>query len=57
MYLEHLIRVYLSRWESGMELGCSLLPKWNRTVRYHPRGTSVKDKDEVLVPSDPSASH
>lgn len=28
--------------ESSMEVGCSLLPKSNKTVRHHARGTSGK---------------
>lgn len=36
-----------------MEVGCSLLPKRNKTVRHHPRGISVKDQVKVLRALDP----
>lgn len=40
-----------------MEVRCTLLPKWNKTERHHPRDVSVMDKGKVLEPSDTSASH
>lgn len=51
------MHVYSSRSESGVEVRGTLLRKWNKTERHHPRGISVMDKGEVLEPSDPSTSH